>query len=181
MKKPLSEILSELEMYLEAVEVGVEAANPTDYFHNLKGELSDKVDDWIDYLEGLDVLLSYSEEKRDFYAKRVKTLTSLKEKKKDYLAMLLTKANLPEIKGTDQRIALRRNSIPSLHFSVPVYGTKYNYTLETSRPELPGEYPEFFSLTSFYAMDADAVKRSLIAGRKLSFAKIEFGQHVRIL
>ncbi len=181
MKKPLSEILSELEMYLEAVEVGIEAANPTDYFTGLKGELSEKVDGWIDYLEGLDVLLSHTEQKRDYYSKRAKALQTLRERKKEYLAMLLKMANLPEIRGTDHRIALRRNSIPSLHFNVKITGFKHNYVMETYRCELPDQYPEFFSLTSFYAMDADAVKKSLIAGRKLNFAELEYGNHVRIV
>lgn len=181
MRKPLSELLAELEMYLEAVELGIEAPNPTDYFTELKGRLSEKVDGWIDYLEGLDVLLSHNEHKRDYFAKRVKTLQTLKENKKNYLATLLTKENLPEIKGEDQRIVLRKNAIPSLTFNVPINGAKYNHTMETFRCELPTEYPEFFSLTSFYAMDADAVKRALMAGRKLKFANIEYGQHIRII
>ncbi len=181
MKKPLSEILSELEMYLEAVEVGIEAANPTDYFTGLKGELSEKVDGWIDYLEGLDVLLAHMEKEKDYFAKRAKALVSLRDKKEAHLEFLLKNANLPEIKGTNKRIALRRNPNPSLHFNVKINGFKHNYVMETFRCELPDQYPEFFSLTSFYAMDADAVKRALKAGRKLNFAELEYGSHVRII
>lgn len=181
MRKPLSEILAELEMYLEAVEVGVEAASPTDYFTDLKGELSEKVDGWIDYLEGLDVLLSHMEEKKDYFAKRAKALSNLKEKKKEYLAMLLSKSALPEIRGSERRISLRKNAVPSLHFSVPITGVKYSYVIPSYHVELADQFPEFFSLTSQYVLDAESLKKSIIAGRKVNFANVEYGNHVRII
>lgn len=181
MRKPLSEILAELEMYLEAVEVGVEAPSPTDYFTGLKGELSEKVDGWIDYLEGLDVLLSHTEEKKDYFAKRATALKNLKERKKAYLAELLTRSGLPEVRGSDQRIVLRKNSVPSLIFNVPIVGVKYSYTIPNYHVELADQHPEFISLTSQYVVDGEGLKKSLIAGRKVPFASLEWGNHVRIV
>lgn len=181
MKRPLSEIIANLEMYLEACEVGIEPPEPSRFFDDLKGELSEKVDGWIDYLEGSEVLLSHLEEKKDLFAKRAKVIRNLIDKKKAYLAHILETTNINEIKGRDHRLVLRKNSIPALHFNVPVNSSKYNHTMESFRCELPTIYPEFFSLTTFYAMDADAVKRALIAGRKIDFASIEYGQHIRII
>lgn len=181
MRKPLSEIIAEFEMYFEAVEAGVEASSPTDYFTDLKGELSEKVDGWIDYLEGLDVLLSHLEGKRDYFAKKMKVLLNLREKKKEYLAILLSKSGLPEIKGSDQRIVLRKNSIPALNFNVPISGVKYTYVIPNYHVELADQFPEFFSLTSQYVLDAESLKKSMVAGRKINFASLEYGNHVRII
>ncbi len=177
MKRKLSEIIAEIEIYLDECEEN--PAPPNEYFKDLKGELAGKVDNWVDYLEGLEVLLSHMQEKKDFYAKKVSALKKLQENKEGYLIHCLQMTNMPELKSADNRIYLQRNPNPKLNFTIPVRPSSYAHILDGHRVDLPTEYPEFFQSVMFWAVDHEAVKSSLKAGRKLNFAELKYGQHLK--
>ncbi len=174
MKKPLSEIVGEIEKYVES-----EGRVPC--FTDLHDNPFGKADKWAEALEGLEFLKNFIEEKKAHFSKKLAMLKKLEDDEYTFLTNKMVTTGLNEVIGDNMRgLKLYRNPQPALHFHVPIQGVKYSYTLPESYLELAKEYPEFLTMRSQYVIDAEALKKAIIAGRKFKFfADVEYGHHVR--
>lgn len=185
MKKTLGQIIGRLEAICEMLDEDdhfLEQSEITELMQEVKGELTEKTDHWIGYLQASKAALQHAEEQEKRWQKKRKSLERIEQKMKDYLIWSMRQTALPELKGADGRIKLYKNSQGRLNFTLPVERLSLNHTLSPLiYHEISTQFPQFFQEVKILNVDADAIKKSIMDGKTLEFANIEFGQHVRIL
>lgn len=180
-KRSLGLIVREFEALCDEVEQhDLEARDVTELFQGLKGELKDKIDAWIDYLDSLEMYRKHVEEKLEAFKKKRNTLVNLQEKLKNYLLHCMDMTKMPELRGANGTIKVYRNSQPKIDFKMPLEKKSYGHILPYLHADLVKEYPEFLQEISLIVVDAESIKKALLDGRNLDFASLTFGKHVRI-
>jgi hypothetical protein len=182
-KRSLGQIIHELETLCERIEAeNLEPALITDFFQELQGELADKVDSWIAYLDSVNTYQEHVKKKVDSLQKRKKTLDNLQEQLKGYLVWCMEQTKMPQLRGSEGSIKVYRNSQPRLNVKLPVEKLSFGAALRgMQHAELLKDFPEFLEETKILVLDTDALKKALLAGRNIDFADLTFGQHVRII
>jgi len=135
MNKSLGQIIQEFEAVCDELEESeIEPLVMTDLFRELRGEISDKVDAWIAYMDSLETYKKHVEERVEKLTKRKKTIAGLQEQRKAYLLHCIELTKLPELKGTEGAIKVYRNSQPRLDFKMPLEKNPTAISFPTSLP-----------------------------------------------
>lgn len=185
MKKSLGQIIQDIEnvAYLRSVnEPALTREEAMGLLEDLKGELKDKVDSWINYSQAVDVALAHAEDQEKRWKEKKRSLEKIRAHMASYLMFQMQNGNYAELQGQDGRLKICKNSQPKLNITLPTQEIRFSHSLPVMAfQEISTLYPEFFQEIKLLNIDTISLKSAIKDGRKLEFANLEYGQHVRLL
>lgn len=147
-------------------------------FMAVKGELSDKVDVWIYKLDQGKSWTQFIKDRKKRVEKGYKFAQNIEKRMKSYIKYQLENATVP-FKGLEGTIYLHGNAEKVDHTIKTENKTVHN-AIDESVLDLVPDINPYVKTKSFHFLDVTKVKEDLKAGKKLSFAKITKGSHVRV-
>lgn len=148
-------------------------------FEDVKNNLAVKVDNVINYVDGLKFMISALKEKKERISKAYKTAQNVEKRIKDYIKWVLSEN--PKLPFSGEQGTLY------LHKSPP--GTKINFATtdvrlngvvtDIVREGNPAIEP-YLKKHVYYTIDKNKIKADLKAGMKLGWAELTNDSHVRV-
>lgn len=108
---------------------------------------------------------AFETEEKFFKAKRASSAKSV-ESLKDYIKLCMDRAGITEVQGKSLKVKLCDNGQPSLVID--------------NNSQSMGLIPRKFMIKQDPIPDKEAIKTALLEGKKLKFAELVHGKHVRI-
>lgn len=182
--KPLSSYLADIEALAAKVDQEAESTGdiPKPLLDELwakRAELCDKVDAWINYLDGLageEAVLALKLKRAQEALKRCQARQLSMKNYAKYV--LLTHPEIP-LKGSEGKICLQKNP-PALDISFERKDKVFYKAIDESFATFEPSLSPYLKQVTCFVVDTDHVKEDLAIGKVLNWAKIKQDFHVRI-
>lgn len=147
-------------------------------FMEAKGELSIKVDSWIYKLDQAKHWVQFVKDRKKRVEKGYKIAQNIEKGMKQYVKYQLENNDIP-FKGTEGTLYLHGQAEKVDHNINVENKTVFNCVDSSIADLIPG-IDEYLKSHTFYSIDIAKIKADLKAGKKLGFAKLSKGKHVRV-
>lgn len=151
-----------MESITDCVDDGVKFEAMTESLGKLEGDIATKVENCAKMVRALDARAKAYKHEADFFTAKAKAANGSSERLEDYMQWCLESVGMEKIEGKTLSVKLCNNSQPSLVVTEP------------------DKVPKKFTIKVDPKVDNQAIKDALLAGKKLSFARLDYGKHIRI-
>lgn len=173
----LSNIVNELERI--CAEIDESDALPKDLlerFASTQLEQKDKLSAYVAVIDQAQAASAYFQERANKLTKRAKTAERVAAAIKERLLFVMQQHPDLPWKSSDGDKFIACNSAPSLEIDLNYYKTSYNYIVNELF-EIPEQFLDIVQLT---CINSQKVKKYLIEGNKLSWARLKHSKYLRI-
>lgn len=173
----LSNIVNELDRI--CTEIDESDALPNDLlerFASTQLEQKDKLSAYVAVIDQAQAASAYFQERANKLTKRAKTAERVASAVKERLLFVMQQH--PELpwQSSDGDKFTACNSQPSLEIDLNYYKTSYNYILN----DLFGIPEQFIDIVQLTCLNSQKVKKHLLDGNKLSWARLQHSKYLRI-
>jgi hypothetical protein len=177
-KLSLVDLAELLERAAEEIEESDEIS--PDLFQDFKAlsySVSEKTDDWINYLSFVDSQYDRLKAQVERLRKKMWAYDTHRTSLKQYLVNVIRAHPALPFKGETGRLTVRRNSAKSVDYSVSFHPRAFERIVHIPE-QIP---PEYLTTHTITVINHEAVKAALEKGEALSWATLVQGEHLRIL
>lgn len=151
---------SVLEELTECVDDGVKFEALTDQLEQCESDIKIKVENCAKMVRVMDARAAAYRREADFFAAKAKAANGSSERLEEYIQRCMESIGLERVEGDTLSVKLCQNGQPSLL--------------------VDGDVPRKFTIKQEPKVNNQAIKEALLAGKKLKFAKLNYGKHIRI-
>lgn len=148
------------------------------HFDEVSLSLSNKVDNWISYLEFVDSQHARIKQKVDKLRQTLASIDNHRTSLKSYLLHTVkSHPNLP-FKGEEGKLVARRNSTKGVDYKIHFHPRLFERIIQAETEDIPDSYVTTHTIR---VVNHEAVKDALEKGVELSWATLVQGEHLRII
>ena len=129
---------------------------------SLEGDIRDKIENCVKIARVMDAHAAAYKREEVHYGKRAKSADTASKKLEQYIQWCMETAGMDKVEGDNFKVSLCNNGVPALDVTNP------------------DKVPRRFFIKQEPKRDDKAIKEALLSGKKLSFARLDYGKHIRI-
>jgi len=149
----------------------------------LEGNVAEKTDNWIGYLDSLKGRIADLEEKTNRFSMALRVAKNLEKRLKNHLVNILENTPNVSYKGELGSLKIQKNSSAKLTSDLTEVSVRFEYI---NRNDAVfsflnwAEIEPYLERKEYWILKKNAVKNDLKIGKEIEWAKLEQGNHLRI-